>query len=363
MRTIAGHHDSSVVDTRLAPLIREVRERDPGGAFAPAAIVAPTRRLIGHLRVRLADAFPALLNLHFFHHDSLARAAAAAAPFPAALCEGAREAVIESIVARGGEDLAAYVASRPGSVAALRSLGARGLTDRSGCLRSALPHLETFGRRFRLVIHYGAYDLIGVNLDLVRALEGSGVRIIYLTPFHPVSPAFVGARRFWPEALRAPVEVLDVPGGDRILGDDLPLLYDEGAVPAALDADRVDFFHAQGAAAELREVALRIRTLHRDHRVSLGRIAVIARSLEPYASLLRPVFTAHGSPFTTSACPGALRVARAQAALTAYTGNSLPERRGVASAGLAIPFLRPRRLAGRPCLKGCLDFAARGGFL
>ncbi len=38
-------------------------------------MIAPCRRLIAHLQVRLAEAFPALLNLRFFHHDSLARAA------------------------------------------------------------------------------------------------------------------------------------------------------------------------------------------------------------------------------------------------------------------------------------------------
>jgi ATP-dependent helicase/nuclease subunit B len=358
MRSIEGHHDFSVLESRLAALVREVKERDPAGAFAPVAIVAPTRRLIGHLQVRLAEAFPGLLNLHFFHHDSLARAAAAAAgaPSPAVLSDGAREALIERIVARAGGDLAAYVASRPGSLASLRStvddlreavvalstasappaLGARGrevlrvateyaralqslegrgLTDRTGCLRAALPHLEAFGRRFRLLVHYGAYDLIGANLDLMRPLEGSGVRIVYLAPFHPASPAFAAARRFWPEMLRDEVAVIDGRSAGRILGDRLPLLYDETSIPPALDEGRVAFFHAQGSAAELREVALRILALHRDHGVPLGRIGVVARSLEPYAPLLRPVFAAHGLPFVTSAALGAPREARAQAAL------------------------------------------------
>lgn len=358
MRTIEGHHDFSVLESRLAGLVREVKEGDPAGAFAPVAIIAPTRRLIGHLQLALAEANPGLLNVHFFHHLSLARAAAAAAgvALPDVLADGAREAVIENLLARAGGDLATYAAARPGSLAAVRStlddlreagvalspastppaigargrevlrlaadyaraldaLGAVGLSDRAGCLRAALPYLEGFGRRFSLVVHYGAYDLIGSNLDLMRALEGSGVPIVYLTPFHPDSPAFAAARRFWPEMLRDPVAVIDGRSGGRILGDRLPALYDESSIPPALPEGGLDLFHAQGAAAELREVALRILALHADQGVPLGRIGVVARTLEPYAPWIRPVFREHGLAFVTSASLGALREARAQAAL------------------------------------------------
>jgi RecB family exonuclease len=358
MRTIEGHHDFSVLERRLAALVREAKEGDPAGAFAPLAIVAPTRRLIGHLQIALAEAEPGLLNVHFFHHHSLARAAAGAAGawLPDVLADGAREALIETLLVRAGGDLAAYATARPGSLTALRTtlddlreagvapstastppgigargrevlrlaagyaraldaLGALGLADRAGCLRAALPHLEAFGRRFRLVVHYGAYDLIGSNLDLMRALEGSGVPIVYLTPFHPDSPAFAAARRFWPEMIRDQVATIDGRGGGRILGDRLPALYDETSIPRALPEGRLDLFHAQGAAAELREVALRILALHADQGVPLGRIGVVARSLEPYAPWLRPIFREHGLPFVTSASLGALREAPAQAAL------------------------------------------------
>jgi ATP-dependent helicase/nuclease subunit B len=356
--TVEGHHDFGVLEDRLAALIREVKESDPAGAFAPVAIIGPTGRLLGHLRARLAESFSGLLNVHFFHHASLAREAAAfaGAPLPAPLSDRVREAILAGVVAETGGDLARYAAERPGSVAALLatmddlreagvppsaardtddhtprgreclrlydayarwidSLSVRGLSDRAGVLRAAGPHVAPFIRRFRRVIHYGAYELIGANLDLMRAVESSGVALFFLVPFHPTAPAFEYARRFWSSLGRVP-RAIPATGTGRLLDARLPLVYDETATaPPSLEGEGVQLFHAQGAAAELREVALRVLACHRDDGIPLGRIAIVARSLEPYAVLLRPVFQEHGLPFSTTATLGALREARAQAAL------------------------------------------------
>src|SRR5207249_1909684 len=132
---------------------------------------------------------------------------------------------------------------------------------------------------------------------------------------HASSPAFVHARRFWPEFLGASPVPLAAGETDRLLGSRLPCLYDETAVPAGSPAAQVDFFHAQGATAELREVALRILRLHQGEGVPLARIGVVARSLLPYAALLRPIFEEHRLPFTTSASLPAIGEARIQAIL------------------------------------------------
>ena len=357
MRTIEGHHDFGVLESRLAALIREAHEADPGGPLAPVAVIVPTRRLLAYLQADLASRFPGLANLHLFHHESLARAAAAAAgaSLPRAASERVREQILARLIAGTGGELPEYVAARPGSISALRSaiddlreavvppaaagpggslsprgaeilrlhalyadamrrLERSGWSDRTGHLRAAAPHLAGFARRFRLVVHYGAYDLIGVNLELMRAVEASGVRLVYLAPYHAGGPAFAHARRFWPEMLGATPAVAAGDGTGRLLGEGLPLLYDESSSPGERPSAGVAAFHAQGAAGELRETALRILALHRDHRTPLRSIGVIARSLEPYAPHLAPIFEDHGLPFTTSASLGALRDARVLAA-------------------------------------------------
>lgn len=172
----------------------------------------------------------------------------------------------------------------------------------------------------RLVIHYGAHDLIGVNLSLMRALESAGARVVFLVPWHPSSPAFERTRRFTVSLQggeTAPISIgaAKMRDGARLLGTRLPSMYDESAPPlTALPQGAVEMAHAQGEAAELREVALRILALHRDRGVPLSRIGVIARSLEPYSALLSSVFGAHSISFSTNATLGAVREAGVQAA-------------------------------------------------
>lgn len=360
MRTIEGHPDFGVLEDRLAALLREAREDDRSTPFPPVAVVAPTRRLLSYLQVALADRLPVLANVHFFSHLSLAGAAGAAigSPAPHLLGDDVKAKILSGIIQERGGPLADYVLSRPGSLASILStlddlreagvpagpaariegLSARGkdvldvhatysakvdasgaaLCDRARFILASAPAVRDFCRRFRLVVHYGAYDLIGVNLELMRAVEASQARLVYLVPNHASAPAYELARRFWPEMLgERPAALPDAPS-DRLLAGRLPFLYQEGAGPAPLDSGRpprVRFFHAQGAAAELREIALDILALRRDQDIPLHRIGVISRSLEPYAAWIRPIFSEHALPFTTSASLGALREARVQGAL------------------------------------------------
>jgi len=365
MPTIEGHHDFAALERRLLGLLRETQETGRDRPFPPVAIIAPTRRLVTYLQVRLAETAGALLNVHFFHHQSLASAAVAAAgvAVPAPLDDdatnGVRTEILAALIQERGGPLAEYAAARPGTVTSIlssledlreagvpaeaarettgltapgrdllqlhalfgRTLDRSGpaLLDRAGRLRDAVPALRDFSRRFHLVVHYGAYDLIGVNLELLRAVEATARRLVYLTPLHDSSRAYERARRFWPEMLGARPTTIPTDGpSDRLFSDRLPLLFDETAdlTPLAPPHQaRVTFFHAQGAEAELREVALDILARHRDEGVALERVAVVARSLQPYAALLRPVFDGHALAFTTSATTGAQREPRVQASL------------------------------------------------
>ena len=296
MSTIEGHHDFAVLERRLAELILETRQADRRHPFPPVAIVAPTRRLLTHLQIRLAERLGALLNVHFFHHQSLASAALAVsgAALPAPLHDDVKTEILAALIQARGGPLADYAAARPGTVASIlstlddlreaglsagaaearsgvtaagrdllglyarycRTIDATGpaLTDRAGWLRHALAAVEDYSRRFRLAVHYGAYDLIGVNLELMRAVGASAGRLVYLAPLHPSSRAYEPARRFWPEMLGAePSEIRGDAGTDSLLAGRLPFLYEEAARPPALSAatlSRLDFFHAQGAEAD-----------------------------------------------------------------------------------------------------------------
>src|SRR5262245_44283835 len=209
-----------MLEDRLAEYLAGVKSH--GGALAPLAIVAPTRRLITHLRVTLAERAGALAAVRFFHHESLSHAIAEAAGvlLPRALGDGARAAIVAHLVAAAGGELAAWMAARPRSATALgatfddlreagiRAAGARtgppgpagslseaarttlrvyerytalldrlaatGCTDRAGRAAVALPHAAAFAARFEAIVHYGAYDLTGTNLELLRGLAAAG---------------------------------------------------------------------------------------------------------------------------------------------------------------------------------------------
>src|SRR6267378_8098071 len=104
MPTIEGHHDFAVLERRLAELLRETQQGDGDHPFPPVAIVAPTRRLLSYLQARLAEQVGALLNVHFFHHQSLVSAAlaAAGAAEPAPLTEDVKAELLAALIrARG----------------------------------------------------------------------------------------------------------------------------------------------------------------------------------------------------------------------------------------------------------------------
>src|SRR5262245_37317966 len=121
MPIIEGHPDFAVLEARLAALVREA-QRDAGAALpAPMAVVAPTGRLISHLKLRLAALVPALVNVEVVHHQGLADAARAAAGEAAArpLSDDVRAALVARLVEAQGGPLAAYARSRPGAVVSL----------------------------------------------------------------------------------------------------------------------------------------------------------------------------------------------------------------------------------------------------
>jgi hypothetical protein len=357
---VETHHDTGRLEGRLVELLAALKAAE--GPFAPALVIAPTRRLLIHLQERLARALPGLLGVRFQHHDALAAAIADDAGLPPLrpIGDAARQAILADRLARAGGPLAEYVADVPGGAAsilatldelreacvdpvaarqvrglseaarsilalyaeyavALDRLAGAGFTDRAGRIAAIAGRGARYAERFRLVVHYGAYDLVGMNLELLRGLTAGddAPPLVFLAPGHPTAPAFAWARGFWKETLGidpAPVpEPSAAPGPEaaRVLGDALPLLYDESARAAPCAA--VSFFNTQGSADELEEAIL--ACIADPHRAPApGSIAILARSLDPYATALAPAARRHGVPLTTSA---SLPLSRESASLAA----------------------------------------------
>jgi len=357
MPTVEGHHDFGVLEERLAALIREAQAGDPRGPFTPVAVVVPSAALRDHVQVCLAERLGSVLAVRVLDHQTFAKEAAASAgkELPAILSQRALEAILRATVGEFGGSLSDFARKRPGVLSSLlrtmgdlreagidpaRASGVRAVSgrrrdllavyaaysarvealngkdrsDRAGALRASLPSVPEFAARFRLVVHYGAYELIGANQRLMQAVADAGTPLVYLVPWHPSSPAYAYASAFPRDIIGGSPPALAGGPSNRLLGDRLPFLHDESAALPPLPRGSIEFFHAQGAAAEIREIARRALALASEG-IPFARIGVVARSLEPYAPILRAIFDEHRIPFSSNAKLGALRRPHALAAL------------------------------------------------
>ena len=196
-----------------AALLREVERRRRPDPLAPLWIVAPTRRLLDHLAVRIAQQFGAVANLRFLHHRALAAEVVRRAggtplrPLP----PSAALWLFEREIARETSDLARYLQREPAAVAPLlatfrdlrdagvqsdaarapRRLSSRadetlalfrrfeslldelapqGVGDGARIAADAVTATATAELASIGLIHYGAYELIGVHQRLVDTL-------------------------------------------------------------------------------------------------------------------------------------------------------------------------------------------------
>ena len=361
MRHVEGHPDFERLERRLVELVCAAKAEGPLGPLTPILIVVPTARLKSHLQRLLAGEFGALFEATVLHHAALATRAATAAgvALPRLIPPRVRDAILHTCLDRSFERIASWIDACPGGLKALRAsmddlrdagvvarsahdlpeLSRRGremlhlyslyeaaidrliplgLADDAGRTGIAAHHAAAFALRFHAVIHYGAYELIGSNLALMRAVESAGRPVTWLVPCHPEAPAYAYARRFVESSLGTQATLLPdgAPSG-RLLGERLRLLYDEDAASTPpVEGGCVRFFHAQGAATELREAGLRILSAAgKGATGDLSRTAIVARSLEPYVPWLDPVLRDElRIPFSTRAARGALEDPHALAA-------------------------------------------------
>ncbi len=312
-------------------LVESLLESRSGGALAgyvgehPTAL-GPLTGVLGELREagvtaedlsRAGDGRYAaeLASLLGGYEDALARMAAA----PAGWTD------------RAG--LARLAAKAAGSAARAAS---KGLAASSGhsALGARVP-------TYRAVFQYGAYELIGMNLELVRALR---VRepLVFLVPGDVAAPAWRYALRFFERHLGVTPRALAEEGEARVFVGAARAFRERGG-GADGGAERVavpiTFMHTQGPEAELNAAARAALRLIGDG-VPPHEIAILARTLDPYAALAETVFGRHSLPVDSSATLPLSRhpKARAFALLVRALANDF-ERQTMVDL-LRSPFLR-----------------------
>lgn len=168
-----------------------------------------------------------------------------------------------------------------------RALAERKWLDRRDVAAAAAS--ANFRLPYARVFYYGFYELVQTQLDLLKAVCAR----VQVTVFYPwtEAPAWSFARPFFDEVLRpmaARVELLEpAPHGA------FDLFHPERKPPALV----ARLWSVSGVRDE---VWIAAKEVLRWRDRGARRIAVVARSLDPYLDHLEPVFAAHAIPFRSS---------------------------------------------------------------
>jgi RecB family exonuclease len=269
-------------------------------------IVVPTRRLADHVTRRLVGRFGSILGVDVLHHRALAERVleSAGVAQKRVLGDDLLATLFARVVDRAPPGrLRDFVRDHPGAASALRKtltdlreagidpadaaailtgpeaetaalfgrwsvaldeLASQGALDEAGLVRAATAEAATFAARFSHIWHHGAYDLIDVHVQFVRALD-RGRELTFLLPADPVD----GCGSFGVERARAIAAS----------GASMTPIDREAARP------QVAFVHAQGARAELQTAAYEALAAV-DAGTPPEEAAILVRSFGPYAAAL-----------------------------------------------------------------------------
>jgi ATP-dependent helicase/nuclease subunit B len=342
---ILGHHDPTVLERELLARVAASHERAPQAA--PILVVVPTARLGEHVQRRLVETGRTWLGVEVLHFRALAHRilAAAGVAAPRLLSVRLREALLRRVLREApANSWTRFVALRPGTLgpllgsldelreagidaaavraaaagdaraadlgeihagyeAALERLLPRGFADDAALSRLASKHAAAYARHCRDVMVHGVYELVGVQLDLLRALDAERA-VTVLLPASTAAHATAYARDFARQWLLAAGEAIE----PVVLEDPqekerepvLAALYDETATPTPAGSLRFLFSHAQGAAAEVRaavrEALVAVRGGCPPHE-----IAFVVRDLAVHGAAFEETLEEQALPWTTSA--------------------------------------------------------------
>jgi len=333
---VVVHPDPIVLERAL--LARLADEHRPD-RFTRTLIVVPTRRLVDHLQRRLAEAREAWLGVEIVHLPGLPRRileTQGAAPRVGST--HVRRALLRRLLEQKPDNAwAQFVRARPGGlrrlasaiqdlreagvepkmldsccatppdralaqlyrgyVAELGRLARNNWVDEAGSARAALAAVEPFAQGFDTILVHGAYEVLGIYLDLLNALNAH-VPITTFVPCRPGTTLSAFSERFMRDWLLDGEEPQQLPDAT----DDRPALdalYDEAARPEPAPEGRFLFAHGRGALAEIKW-SLRQALAAVDAGCPPSEIAIVARSLTPYATAIAEAFDDDPVPWTSS---------------------------------------------------------------
>jgi ATP-dependent helicase/DNAse subunit B len=334
---VLAHVDPVLLEREL---LARVDATHPRGAVGHTLVLVPTNRLAEHLQRKLAGVRPAWLGLEVLPFRGLGRRVLEQAD--GSTLHVASPLLLEALLRRllherPRNGWSKFVGRRPGAVGpmaatfrelreagiaatdlaactdgprtsdlaelfelydtALGECASAGWTDDAGLAHAAMPHVAGFAEDLDAVFVHGAYELIGVYLDLLRELDHA-TGVTALVPVARGSRVTSYGERFATSfldgALHDPDQESDPDRAAR-----LSALYDEESSPPAFATEAVRFRHAQGPAAEVRFAVREALKAVRDG-CSPTEIAITARSLEPYTAALEEAFEDAGLPWTSS---------------------------------------------------------------
>ncbi|MBI3607323.1 MAG: exodeoxyribonuclease V subunit gamma [Nitrospirae bacterium] len=344
-------------------LAQEVVARKYADPLAPVLIVVPAETIRRRVAWLLAgERGLALLNLHVLTFHQLSQrlyAEATGTGAPESRDEGAYEELVRHLIRLGDSDSPlAGLEETPGGCAALWQT-LRDLKDarvapeafleavRAGMFeRSDVPRLEALGAVYAAVlaagralgwrdyteldeaaidavpqssflascsaiVHYGFYDLTQVQYDLFRAVARHHDAVL-LFPLVPRHPGWVFSERFYQRFLSGAATTTTGPA-DGTLRPTVARLFVDDPPDAPSPDRRGGVFICSGARDEVLTAAKEILRVVEDEGVGFAEIGVVARSLEPYGSLVAREFSSHGIPFALTAQQPAISFPLAQA--------------------------------------------------
>jgi RecB family exonuclease len=305
------HHDPRVLEADFLAALRGRLE--PARRSIPRiAVVAPTRRLLDRLAEVATHELGALAGVRFLVHRRLASELLQDAdePLRAPLASPYLVALTRARVAGSTTRLARYLREQPSALAPLlatvRDLRDAGVTAEAGrraplsprgretlelfahfeallreladvgledAASASLRACEVVARRappFDALLHYGAYDLVGVRRDLVAALARR-------VPTELFVPSVAG------HAL--PRRLLDALGA---------IVVDADVRTAAAKPGDAPITSAAGPREELRLAVRRLASWHADDQVPWHEMALLVRSPGAYEEALAAECALHG---------------------------------------------------------------------
>ncbi len=342
---LVTHLDPTILETEL---LERVDRAHPKQAFGATLVIVPTARLARHVRRRLTEMRGAWLGVEVLDFRSLAFRIleSGSGRVPQVASPRLLEALLKQVASGTSRNAwTAFVRRRPGTLGRLRgalndlreagidadtlaeNASARrdvdladlyrlytaaldrcakaGWVDDAGLISAALPLAGRLAGKFGSVFLHGAYELIGVRVDLIHEMDRA-VPLTVLLPGDADSPVARYSRDFVETLSRRGLAFDVEPAGNPEPGvrPALEALYDERSTPAPAPDEYLSFRHAQGPAAEFKAAMYDALESIRSG-CPPAEIAIVARNLEPYVAAMEDAAEElPGSPstsFTSSA--------------------------------------------------------------